>query len=641
MRVDISHPVQDPLRTVPSALFHYKDDMEHIISFVEQEQLLDRKLWKLFVQQYRDRDDSQNCGWRGEYWGKMMMGACFLCEATGNNVLYTVLEETVCDMLTTQDDAGRISTYDTGHELHGWDIWCRKYVMIGMEYFLNICRDDSLKATILQSLCRQLDALLEKLGPDKIPVSHTSDLYRGLNSCSILEAIVRLYRLTDKKEYIDFATDIAKSGGSSICDLFTLALQDELMPYQYPVTKAYEMISCFEGLLELYRVTGDEKCKKASLNFTDRILETDFTVIGSCGCTHEFLDHSTVRQAKEETGPLMEETCVTISIMKMLYQAALLTGEPRYVDAFELSFYNAYLGAFNTNHITQKILLDEDPALHLKPLPFDSYSPLTSGYRGRGVGGFQIMREHEFYGCCACIASAGCGLFPKLELLQSTESLVLNLYAPGDINAITPQGVPLALSISTAYPADGTVRITVNPAEPTQFSLKLRVPTWSNGTLLSVNNEKIPAQPGYVTINRMWKTGDTIQVIFDMSVRFLRPIPYGYDILMTNIAWKYDYTLPLYDTESPETRNHIAVQRGPVTLAAQQCMGWDAAQPTFLQCDKNGTPLHTVLPRQTSRFAAVQLTKQDGTPLTLVDYASAGKSWGEADKLAAWVRIRL
>ncbi len=79
------------------------------------------------------------------------------------------------------------------------------------------------------------------------------------------------------------------------------------MPYQYPVTKAYEMISCFEGLLELYRVTGDEKCKKAALNFTDRILETDFTVIGSCGCTHEFLDHSTVRQAKEETGPLMEE----------------------------------------------------------------------------------------------------------------------------------------------------------------------------------------------------------------------------------------------------------------------------------------------------------------------------------------------
>ena len=70
-------------------------------------------------------------------------------------------------------------------------------------------------------------------------------------------------------------------------------------------------------------------------------------------------------------------------------------------------------------------------------------------------------------------------------------------------------------------------------------------------------------------------------------------------------------------------------------------MGWDAAQPTYLQCDENGTPLHTVLPERESRFAAVQLTKQDGTPLTLVDYASAGKNWGKTDNLAAWVRVRL
>lgn len=641
MRVDISQPVQNVLRTVPNVHFQYKGDMARTISFVEQEQLLDRKLWKLFVQQYRDRDDSQNYGWRGEYWGKMMMGACFLCEATGNDALYRTLEETVRDMLSTQDEAGRISTYDTEHEFHGWDMWCRKYVMIGMEYFLDICRDESLKAAILQSLCRQMDALSAKLGPGKKPVSLASDLYRGLNSCSILEAIVRLYRLTNKKEYLGFAIDIAKSGGSSICDLFALALQDELMPYQYPVTKAYEMISCFEGLLELYRVTGDEKCKQAALNFTNRILETDFTIIGSCGCTHEFLDHSTVRQAKEETGPLMEETCVTISIMKMLYQTALLTGQARYADAFELSFYNAYLGAFNTNHNTQTILLEEDPALHLKPLPFDSYSPLTSGYRGRGVGGFQIMRGHEFYGCCACIASAGCGLFPKLELLQSADSLVLNLYATGDIHAVTPQGVPLTLSISTTYPADGAVQITVAPAEPTQFSLKLRVPAWSKDTIVSINDDKMSAQPGYITIDRVWKKGDSIQITFDMRVRFLRPVSYDHDILMTNIAWEYDYALPLYDKETPETKNHIAVQRGPITLAAQQCMGWDAAQPTYLQCDENGTPLHTVLPERESRFTAVQLTKQDGTPLTLVDYASAGKNWGKTDNLAAWVRVRL
>ena len=214
------------------------------------------------------------------------------------------------------------------------------------------------------------------------------------------------------------------------------------------------------------------------------------------------------------------------------------------------------------------------------------------------------MREHEFYGCCACIASAGCGLFPKLELLQSTESLVLNLYAPGDINAITPQGVPLALSISTAYPADGTVRITVNPAEPTQFSLKLRVPTWSNGTLLSVNNEKIPAQPGYVTINRMWKTGDTIQVIFDMSVRFLRPIPYGYDILMTNIAWSM-ITSYLCTTPSP-LRPETILPYNAAPLHWLHSSAWAGMQrsPPFCSATKTA---HRYTPSYPDRRVALPL----------------------------------
>lgn len=125
-----------------------------------------------------------------------------------------------------------------------------------------------------------------------------------------------------------------------------------------------------------------------------------------------------------------------------------------------------------------------------------------------------------------------------------------------------------------------------------------------------------------------------------MSVRFLRPIPYGHDILMTNIAWKYDYTLPLYDTESPETRNHIAVQRGPVTLAAQQCMGWDAAQPTFCSATKRHTATHRPPPTDESlcHCAAYEAGwyTADFSGLCL-----CRKSWGEADKLAAWVRIRL
>ena len=99
--------------------------------------------------------------------------------------------------------------------------------------------------------------------------------------------------------------------------------------------------------MEFYRVKQVEWHKIALVNFADRVLESDFTVIGSSGCTHELFDHSTVRQANPSNA-LMQETCVTVTLMKFFYQMNVLTGNAIYADAFERSLYNAYLGAVNT-----------------------------------------------------------------------------------------------------------------------------------------------------------------------------------------------------------------------------------------------------------------------------------------------------
>ena len=140
-----------------------------------------------------------------------------------------------------------------------------------------------------------------------------------------------------RKEYFDFAKYIVDIGGTDVVNIFKLAYVNDLLPYQYPITKAYEMTSCFEGLLEYYRITEEEWYKTALVNYADRILESDFTVIGSSGCTHELFDHSGVRQANTTNGSIMQETCVTVTLMKFFYRVHLLTGDPRYVDAFETS----------------------------------------------------------------------------------------------------------------------------------------------------------------------------------------------------------------------------------------------------------------------------------------------------------------
>jgi DUF1680 family protein len=249
-------------------------------------------MWKRFVTQFSFNSDDKDIGWRGEYWGKMMRGAVWIYSCTKDRELYSILEYTVRDLISKQDQFGRISSYSIESEFKGWDLWARKYCLLGLQYFDEICEDSDLKSLIRDSMCRQADYIVEKIGnrEGQKEIQSASSHWRGINSCSILEPFVRLYNLTSEQKYFDFASYIV-----NVCEtvdgtnIFKMAIEDKLYPFEYKVTKAYEMMSCFEGLAEYYRVTGIEKYKKAVLNFGKKVLESEVSVIGSCGCTHELL----------------------------------------------------------------------------------------------------------------------------------------------------------------------------------------------------------------------------------------------------------------------------------------------------------------------------------------------------------------
>ena len=112
------------------------------------------------------------------------------------------------------------------------------------------------------------------------------------------------------------------------------------------------------------------------IRFANRVLETDVTVIGSAGCTHELFDHSAARQHDPAfAAGIMQETCVTVTLMKLCYQLLALTGDPKYADVFERALYNAYLGSLNTELCVNSQL--PDGAIG-EALPFDSYCHLPS-----------------------------------------------------------------------------------------------------------------------------------------------------------------------------------------------------------------------------------------------------------------------
>lgn len=90
----------DRLFTDTGAECAFTGILDKTIRFVEDFQLLDSDNWARFVNQFKVRTDSENNGWRGEYWGKMMRGAAFTYAYTRDEKLYKALCDTVEDMLT-------------------------------------------------------------------------------------------------------------------------------------------------------------------------------------------------------------------------------------------------------------------------------------------------------------------------------------------------------------------------------------------------------------------------------------------------------------------------------------------------------------------------------------------------------------
>ena len=599
--------------------------------FLQKEQLTDRTLWARFVDQFRDGIDGENRGWRGEYWGKMMRGGVLTWEYTRDDTLYAVLTETVRDMLTVAEADGRVSSYSRDTEFDAWDLWCRKYVLLGMEYYLDICRDEALKGQILRFLCRQLDYIMQFIGEGKKPITSASRHWLGVNSSSILEPVVRLYRLTENRAYLDFASYIVASGGADGVNIFELAYENKLPPYQYGVSKAYEMMSCFEGLLEYALVTDNKKHLTACVNFGKAILQTDITIIGSSGCTHELLDHSAARQTVRST-TVMQETCVTVTWMKLCSRLLALTGERCFADQMEKSFYNAYLGALNTqhkacDHIRQQYVEKvQVQGLVDVFLPFDSYSPLIPGKRGVMVGGLQLMKGNSYYGCCTCIGAAGVGIMAKTMLREVPDGLRMEFYEAGTYR-VAYHDKTVTIHVDTAYPADGTIRLSLEGAEG--LKLYLRLPGWCRG---ATADKPCSVKNGYA----VFENQTHITLTLPMPVRAEVPQFWEEDVIWTNrqnapAGWRS--TGPQQVFHDPADDRYIAFTRGPLTLCADSALGRPADAPV----DPYLPPRETLESAGDSCLVRCTVEGRSG-PITLIDYGSAGHDWDSL--IAAWLPLK-
>jgi hypothetical protein len=353
-------------------------------------------------------------------------------------------------------------------------------------------------------------------------------------------------------------------------------------------------------------------------------------------------DHAKVRQTARYDRGLRQENCVAVTWMKFCGRLLALTGDPIFADAMEQSFYNAYLGATNTQHklsdelVSQFGVGTDHSELQYMTLPFDSYSPLTPDKRGKKNSGLRIFKDKTFYSCCASIGAAGVGSFLRHAVRGEDNTLTVNFYEEGTAS-LSMGDTNLSLAMKTAYPADGLVTLTLSADAPVSLTLKLRIPAWSEKTEIK-SSRSYKVEGGYAIFEGVFEGTETLELSLDMSLRETLPITWEADALYTDTH--YGSQPPVIVFHHDDEDDYVSLSRGPLTLAIDSRTGKDAHSVFEFVRDEDGKIVHTAegacefLP---GNPCMVRLTfpAPDGTSFVLTDYASAGKDW--ETHIAAWL----
>ena len=185
--------------------------------------------------------------------------------------------------------------------------------------------------------------------------------------------------------------------------------------------------------------------------------------------------------------------------------------------------------------------------------------------------------------------------------------------------------------------------------KPEHFEVQIRIPLWSqktnltvNGTCLELDQAALSVNKGYVCLDRLWNTNDTIVLDLDMRTVYIKPISYGHQILMNQVIWGANYIVPTYDEEDPIAKNHCALRRGPVVLAQENRLGYSVDEPVDILVREDGYvdaafPEMEIAPYE--HILELEIPLANGEKMHVTDYASAGKLWTQESKMAAWMLI--
>ena len=403
------------------------------------------------------------------------------------------------------------------------------------------------KTTLLAAARKAADYL------ERLAIRAPDELARNAICPSHYMGVVELHRATREPRYLALARTllelrdrVAGTEVGSDHNQDRTPLRETLKAVGHAVRANY----LYAGAADYLAEAEDPRLERAVTAVAQDVATRKLYVTGMTGALYDGASpdgsakHASIKTVHQAYGrdyqlpnlTAYNETCATIGYAMWAWRMLLMTGDSRYADQFEQSFYNGVLPG---------ISLEGKHYFYVNPLRTDQAFdwPLRwSRTRTPNI-------KSSF--CCPPNVVRMIAEAHNYVYTLSTQRLWVNLYAASVLDTRWPGGGKLRVRQETDYPWSGAIQLTIEAAPAEEFTLALRIPGWlpDGSAEATINGERVTgriASGRYLEIRRPWRSGDRVTL----------QLPFAPTLWESN---------PLVE----ETRDQVALRVGPLVYCVE------------------------------------------------------------------------
>ena len=250
------------------------------------------------------------------------------------------------------------------------------------------------------------------------------------------------------------------------------------------------------GAARRYELTSDYRFGEASQFFFETVSESRTYATGGSGNTEGWLTDANRVALEMKASSHHQECCCSYNMMKLSRHLYGWSGDARFIDYYERNLLNHRLGTIQPE------------------------TGLTTYFVSMSPGAWKTLStEDQTFWCCTGTALEDFAKLNDTVYFHDEHSLYVNLFVPSQLHW-KERGIHLQQK--TTFPATDRTTLTLHETPATQWTMHLRIPSWtSTENSVAINGRPlgVSGTPGsYLSITRVWKAGDRVELITPMRL---------------------------------------------------------------------------------------------------------------------------